>query len=114
MEWLTRNLFTASQLAVFVSVTVAGYSVVHFLVNVPHEARTTVPQLAVVSQQDDNSPCAVGLKSLLSHLNVVTDANLFDCHGRTPLMCAIIDGCKAAACQLVCCSFIFNLFSILC
>jgi len=98
-------------LLVFVLVTVAGYSVTHFLVNVPHEARTTATQLAVRSRQEDEDWCAVGLKSLLNHLHSVTDTNMFDCRGRTPLMCAIIEGRRAAARQLVSSNLIFSLFS---
>jgi len=79
--------------------SVAGYSAAHFLVNVPHEARTTA---APPGEQS-----AVGLESVLGHLRVVADANLLDGRGRTPLMCAIVDGQTAAARQLVCfcCSF---------
>ena len=90
-------------------VTVAGFSAVHFLVNVPHESRITVPQPAGTSQLDDGDWFAVGLNGLLSCLQSVTDANMFDARGRTPLMCAIIDGRKAAARQLVCSIFSFFL-----
>ena len=87
--------------------SVAGYSVAHFLVNIPHEARTTAALPTNKSGQKDKDQCATGLQTVLSHLHLVTDANLLDSRGRTPLMCAIIDGQKAAAQQLVCfrCSF---------
>jgi len=92
---------------VFRSALVAGYSVTHFLVNVPHETRTTAAPAADKSRQRDEDRRAVGLRAVLSCLRVVTDANLFDGRGRTPLMCAIVDGRTAAARQLVCfhCSF---------
>jgi len=87
---------------------VAGFSVVHFLVDASgHEASATLTEGGVSALE-----YCPGLSVVLNHLSTKSDAEQYDCFGRTPLLHAIAEKRTKAAEKLVAFRFLCLCFVV--